>query len=281
MITRFDHAVIGVADLERAVEAYRALGFVVRPGGRHTGEGTHNAIVRFGLDYLELMAVEDADLAGSRPFGAQLLESLRGREGGLIGYVVAGQDLDALTGEMRRSELDPIGPVAMERQRPDGRSLKWRLLFPRGQRWRDIAPFVIEWITSDADRLAWDETLPHSNGVTGVDGLVIVVRDLPQASVLYERGLGQRLTPHGRGRVRVALGDVSVDLVAESDPAAGQLHERGEGLAELTLRVRDIGRAAAVIPGLIPDADGMRYRIPEQSAQGARLVLSEVSGSES
>jgi len=182
---------------------------------------------------------------------------------------------------MRRSELDPVGPVAMERQRPDGRSLRWRLLFPRGQRWRDIAPFVIEWITSDADRLAWDETLPHSNGVTGVDGLVIVVRDLPQASVLYERGLGQRLTPHGRGRVRVALGDVSVDLVAESDPAAGQLHERGEGLAELTLRVRDIGRAAAVIPGLIPDADGMRYRIPDQSAQGARLVLSEVSGSES
>ena len=35
MITRFDHAVIAVSDLDRAIEAYRSLGFDVFSGGRH------------------------------------------------------------------------------------------------------------------------------------------------------------------------------------------------------------------------------------------------------
>ena len=56
MITRFDHAVIAVADLERAIEAYSALGFDVSPGGRHEHRGTHNALIRFGgVDYVELL----------------------------------------------------------------------------------------------------------------------------------------------------------------------------------------------------------------------------------
>ncbi len=56
---RFDHAVIAVQDLDAAMAAYRDLGFAVTPGGKHTGRGTHNAIIRFGLDYLELLAVYD------------------------------------------------------------------------------------------------------------------------------------------------------------------------------------------------------------------------------
>src|SRR3989442_10410930 len=55
MITRFDHAVIAVRDLDQALRLYRdVLGLDARPAGRHTGLGTHNGIVRFGLDYLEL-----------------------------------------------------------------------------------------------------------------------------------------------------------------------------------------------------------------------------------
>ena len=49
MITRFDHAVIAVRDLDEAMRRYQALGFDVRPGGRHVGLGTHNTLIRFGL----------------------------------------------------------------------------------------------------------------------------------------------------------------------------------------------------------------------------------------
>ncbi|SRR6266566_4137266 len=59
MITRFDHTVIAVRDLDAAISTYQALGFDVSPGGRHTGLGTSNAIIRFGLDYLELLSVSD------------------------------------------------------------------------------------------------------------------------------------------------------------------------------------------------------------------------------
>lgn len=37
MITRFDHLVIAVRDLDIASERFRALGFEVRPGGEHPG----------------------------------------------------------------------------------------------------------------------------------------------------------------------------------------------------------------------------------------------------
>ncbi len=57
MISRFDHAVIAVRNLDAAISAYRALGFEVSPGGHHTGLGTYNAIIRFGLDYIELLAL--------------------------------------------------------------------------------------------------------------------------------------------------------------------------------------------------------------------------------
>ena len=59
MITRFDHLVIAARDLDAASQRFRALGFEVRPGGEHPGQGTRNAIVRFGLDYIELLAIRD------------------------------------------------------------------------------------------------------------------------------------------------------------------------------------------------------------------------------
>lgn len=276
---RFDHAVIGVADLDRAVAAYTALGFVVRPGGRHTGEGTHNAIIRFGLDYLELMAVHDPALAGDRAFGGHLLRIIGAGGGGLIGYVVAGRDLDTLAQAMRDAGLEPDGPFAMQRERPDGNLIRWRLLFPSGRRWRDIAPFVIEWATSDADRVAWDVPVPHPNGVIGVSGLVVVAPDLERASRIYGRALGLPVERNGAGRARSALGDVAIEMVqsAERTDPGDRGGPISEGLHELVLRVNDIAEAARTIPGLVRGADG-RYRIPARSALGARLVLAEVKG---
>ena len=85
MITRLDHVVIGVRDLNEAIQAYQQLGFDVRPGGRHTGLGTHNALIRFGLDYIELLAIYDeseVERAGGQ--GQFMMDYLRDRPGALL-----------------------------------------------------------------------------------------------------------------------------------------------------------------------------------------------------
>lgn len=278
MIERFDHAVIAVGDLDQAMETYRALGFDVQPGGHHTGEGTHNALVRFGLDYLELMAVRDESEARRRPFGSQLLDLLRAGRGGLIGYVVAGTELDALAGRMERSGLHPAGPVAMQRQRPDGRTVQWRLLFPRGQRWRDIAPFVIEWAASYSTILSEAGDHPHRNGVVGVEGLTIGVTNIGHVRALYENAFGLQTVQFGAACARVKLGAVTIELIAPENGDQGpvELAPDSEGVVELRLAVRDLSTAVATMPGLTRGKDGI-YRIPPTATLGARIAITELN----
>jgi len=72
------------------------LGFDVEPGGRHEHRGTYNAIVSFGLDYLELLGVYDPAETNSSGFNAQALaEFLGDREGGPVGYALATDDITA------------------------------------------------------------------------------------------------------------------------------------------------------------------------------------------
>jgi len=51
-----DHAVIRVADLDRAAADFTRLGFTLTPRGRHS-LGTENHCMMFGFDYLELLWV--------------------------------------------------------------------------------------------------------------------------------------------------------------------------------------------------------------------------------
>ena len=55
MLTRIDHIMIGVPELQQGLDTYTRLGFNVSPGGVHPGQGTHNAIAFHEEDYLELV----------------------------------------------------------------------------------------------------------------------------------------------------------------------------------------------------------------------------------
>src|SRR5439155_407230 len=113
---RFDHAVILVADLARASAAFTKLGFSVSPGGAHTGLGTHNALVRFGVDYLELLAIRDEEEAlRARGSTAPIVERLRSGRGGLASFALATADIDRDAERFREQGLEALGPFAMER----------------------------------------------------------------------------------------------------------------------------------------------------------------------
>jgi catechol 2,3-dioxygenase-like lactoylglutathione lyase family enzyme len=294
MIDRFDHAVIAVRDLSEAVERYRRLGFAVRPGGQHIGHGSHNAIIRFGLDYVELLAVENhEEAAASALNGPSLLDFLRKHEGGLVGFALATARVDTIadrfgrTGVSGYSGLAPLGPVAMQRQRPDGTHLAWRLLLPGGVVWRRPWPFLIQWDTPDSQRLAWEPPSAHPNGASGVSGVAVVVASLDTAIPIYQDELGLEPTQAedvpalGAQRVQFHLGACIIQLLMPTEdtgPVARELQENGEGPFELTLAVSDLEQTrralseAGAAPASLPDAPNA-LTIPPDRACGARLVF--------
>ena len=269
MIERFDHAVFAVTDLEAGMEAFRRLGFEVKEGGRHPSLGTRNAIVPFGPDYLELLAVEDPEQArGAGRFGAELVDFLAVLGSGLFGYVMAGSALEEEAARLGALGVDTVGPFRMSRERPDGGLVEWRLAVPGGSPWRKPWPYLIEWISSGDDLPAGagspDGFLRHENRTAGVEAVHLMAADAEEAVRIYEQGLGlgggcwtaddPRLEPR---RWVCRLGRFTLDIF---QPASGthegaELERLGPGPFRLVLRSVDLARSAAALR-----RNGVRFR---------------------
>lgn len=261
MIKRFDHAVFAVTDLEAGMAAFRRLGFEVEEGGRHPSLGTRNAIVPFGPDYLELLAVEDPEQArGAGRFGAELVDFLAVLGSGLFGYVMAGSGLEEEAARLGALGVDTVGPFRMSRERPDGRLVEWRLAVPGGSPWRKPWPYLIDWISSGDDLPAGagspDGFLRHENRAAGAAAVHLMVTDAEEAVRIYEQGLGlgggcwtaddPRMEPR---RWVCRLGRFKLDIF---QPASGtreraELERMGPGPFRLVLRSADLARSAAAL----------------------------------
>ncbi|HKY50693.1 MAG TPA: VOC family protein [Candidatus Limnocylindria bacterium] len=232
---RFDHAVIAVRDLERASALMRDAGFVVSPGGSHVGMGTENAIVRFGVDYLELISVSDEDAAvRASARSRELAAFVKRHEAGLVGYALAPASLATVAERLRSAGRDIEGPTAMRRMRPDGVLLEWELLIPDGVAWRRPWPFFIAWSRSDAERLRIERPDRHPNGATAVSGVAVAVDDLASARRLYDAALGGAIVA-SESALTYLVRDVAIDVVGPDDPRFPGL-ERGPGPFSLQLR---------------------------------------------
>ncbi|MEM7127681.1 MAG: VOC family protein [Chloroflexota bacterium] len=290
MITRFDHIIIAARDLDAAMQLYtNRLGLDAQFGGQHTGRGTHNAIVRFGLDYLEILSVVDQEELRSAPAKrVRLLDFLDHQEGGLLAYCLATDDIDGLAEHFRTTGLDALGPFDMERTRPDGVLLKWRLLIPDGSAYRQPWPFFIEWEMPDAERLTYETPGQHPLGVTRVAGVTVTVAALSTARYLYGEQLG--LTLHaedevsqlGAARLRYQLGSFGIDLLAPigEGPVQNELEQKGEGVYSVTMTVKSLDVAKRAL-----EERGLEWNAPAgydelimpklDKVMGSRLWLSE------
>jgi catechol 2,3-dioxygenase-like lactoylglutathione lyase family enzyme len=283
MITRFDHLVVAVRDLDVASERFRALGFEVHRGGEHPGQGTHNAIIRFGLDYIELLAIRDEAEARAGEFsGPSLVEYLHVHEWGMAGYALATDDIEGDAARLKASGTSVIGPFAMSRQRPDGSTLTWRLLIPDGTPWRRPWPFLIQWETPDSERMALEQPGAHLNGVTGGLGALVTVRDLASATDLYERALELPRFPvaglEGFGAV-FSAGRTFIAMGAQEDVAP--LQQEGDGIYSLALAVRDPMATAAwlaehaIAPAREEESPAPRYSL---DMGGVRFTFATAQG---
>lgn len=181
MLSGIDHVVIVVADLDRAIAGFDALGFTVVRGGRHPGLGSHNALIAFADGaYFELIAFLEAT-STHRWFAAL------GKGGGLTDFCMQTSDLDADAASFKRAGATVGEPFAMERQRPDAYILKWVLAVMEPPS-AGAVPFLIR------DTTPRDERIPpqraHRNGAVGIRTLTVAVENAAAASTFYERVLG-------------------------------------------------------------------------------------------
>ncbi|MEZ4661773.1 MAG: VOC family protein [Caldilineaceae bacterium] len=108
----FGHLIIAVRDLEAAMADYRALGFTVYYGGKHTHKATHNGLIALADgSYLELLAPQNPDEID------RTIDTLAYGEG-FGGYALLTADIDGDVARLRTA-LN-AATAASHRDRYDG-----------------------------------------------------------------------------------------------------------------------------------------------------------------
>ena len=265
MLTRIDHVMICVPDLDRGVAAYARIGFDVHPGGVHTGKGTHNAIAFLEDDYLELLAIRDkGEYLAHSAFGG-LVEFLE-RGGGLRYVIVQSDDLAADVAAMRARGVDVSDPADGSRRTPAGRELRWRAAMLGG---RDPVPlFFIQHLTPVAERRLQVPTAGrHPNGAQRIELVYIAVTDLKAEAERYGKVLGaapkmERGTVINADMAIFQLGPTGLGLAhpVGEGVCADALARRGPGPFQILYRTRGMDAAATWIAGhgLPPPVRGVR-----------------------
>ncbi len=196
MIRGIDHLVIACTDPDAAAADLEAtLGLVAGGGGRHEGRGTRNRIVWLADgSYLELVGVDDADLARHGPVGAAVVRALEEHGGGLATYALGDADLETTSTAL--GVIGTFGPVSHgTRTRPDGEVVEWWVAFPVTDLAPDATPFLIqhanvgaEWsLAAIAERAAFQHPIGAPVSLARLD---VASADPPSTAASIHDALG-------------------------------------------------------------------------------------------
>ncbi|HEY7540629.1 MAG TPA: VOC family protein [Methylomirabilota bacterium] len=251
MLTRIDHVMICVSDLEQGIDAYTRIGFRVYPGGSHADRATHNAIAFLQEDYLELLSLRDRRAAIAPGSSEARLAEFLARGGGFRYVAVQSDALDADVAAMRARGVDVGEPAEGARRTPGGQELRWKSasLGPRNP----LPIFFVQHLTPLAQRRrqvgpAGEQPI----GVLRLDRVYIAVPDLAGVADTYGRVLGLSVPKIQRGAVIKAdmvvfdLGPTGLTVAqpAEAGPAAEALSRRGQGPFQVLYRTSSMNAAA-------------------------------------
>ncbi|MDQ5856974.1 MAG: VOC family protein [Acidobacteriota bacterium] len=140
-----DHLLLGVADLDTGVSWFeKAAGVKAVFGGTHPGMGTRNALASLGgKRYLEIIAPDPAQTAFNFRIDVRKLAEPR-----LVNWAASTTDIEAVAKRARATGYKLFGPQPGSRERPDGKTLRWKLLgvmHDLADDGIDPIPFFIEW----------------------------------------------------------------------------------------------------------------------------------------
>lgn len=197
-VTRFDHAMIAVSNLERAAQSYRALGFRVTPRGEHAGRGTANHCIMFPETYIELIGITDPGYTGN------LRGILETQGEGAMGLAWGDDDPDAVYARLTQAGLKAAPPAELSRPLSlDGEEevVRFKTVNLAETGLEPIIQFVCSHLTPHLTRARHEWQL-HANGAMGINE-IIAVSDAPDA---HEAALSKLF---GRKAVRARAGDVT------------------------------------------------------------------------
>ncbi|MBC8268356.1 MAG: VOC family protein [Rhodospirillaceae bacterium] len=240
----FDHALVGVADLEAARLDWQRLGFSTCPRGKHIGWGTANYCIMFATDYLELLGIVDAS-----QFTNNLDTFLQSHGEGLLGMAFASSELEALAEKLGGQPQDLKRLLEL----PEGTvEPRFRLLHPPPGTLPGLSGFFCRHLTPELMRRP--EWLIHANGARGIAWMSIAVADVAAATVAYEQVLGADFV---RQRVRLTQD--------ANEP----------GLCGLGIEVGNLAATAAFFEdaGISYTKDDPGLSVQPEYANGARLYF--------
>ncbi len=144
MLLAVDHLVYAAPSLDAGIEAMaERLGVTAAYGGKHTGIGTHNALISLGRSvYLEIIAPDPDQPQPSEPLPFGLGEL---HEPGLAAWALAVTEIEARAKSARDAGYDPGPVISMTRALPEGGELRWRLCLRRPAAGDGLVPFLIQW----------------------------------------------------------------------------------------------------------------------------------------
>jgi catechol 2,3-dioxygenase-like lactoylglutathione lyase family enzyme len=249
-ISNIDHIVIAVDNLEQTIVDYQELGFTVFPGGEHPGGRSHNALVIFADgSYFELIAFKQ-----ERP-GWRWWDVLQSHGQGLVDYALLPTEVERDYDALRERGLEIDGPIDGGRTRLDGQQVVWK----NARAKTSDLPFLCGDVTPRVLRVPEGEVREHANGVVGVAGITVVVRDLAASVGRYRLLLNAeplsvtRVAGLGIDTAVFKLGDARVTLVAPNETkglvgASLEQHlvARGEGPYAVALRTNNPERVGVL-----------------------------------
>jgi catechol 2,3-dioxygenase-like lactoylglutathione lyase family enzyme len=263
-ITRLDHVIVAVRNLDEAATAWRRLGFTLTPRGLHEGKGTGNHCIMFPNTYIELLGIVD-DTGTKGRLGQRVNE--RG-EGGM-GIAWGADDADKTCAALRAAGIEAEDPNDLSRPLDlDGKRdiVRFRNIMLPGLHLPGTMQFVCTHVTPELTRARREWQL-HPHGATGIAEVFIAASDVAAAKAQLAPAApnNSRITISSREEIAQHLGAKSLD----GAPA--------EGIVAVAIRVNELDAAGAMLSmGRIPhDETRHSITVPDTAANGITIRFSE------
>lgn len=223
MTNLFDHLIHAVRRPEDAQRTFEEeLRIQTVQGGDHPQWGTYNALAYFGLSYVEFIGLKDGEKARETAFGKQIVHQLAVGEGA-VQFALRTDEIDAIASQWQASGRGFQGPIEASRTRPDGSTLRWKMLFPEQRGDFDFKlPFFIQWNQTDEERARnLTQAAPDGQGyqIKAVHSLVRERNVLAERWKAYFQEPIERVKDEIRGEgIFTRVGDVELYFWAPSTP---------------------------------------------------------------